>query len=301
MKARRPTPSDYMDQDRHPDNWPMVLTDRDGRILEHIHEYDGFLADYQVKDLEFTGMRQARDRLGKLFHNGYLNRTNRRGRTRFGTMIYWLSAQGAEYVAGVQGVPREELRWMKQLREDLVPHNLLVNDFTLILQQACAQSEEFNLYHWINESVFRADPDKVEYTTSTGKRTGRNLIPDRYFLVEREGDRLFRSRLLLELDVATHPNKRFADQKVLPGIAYLRSEAYQKRFGSQSGRWLLVTTGDRRLSFLKETTERVAGRDATVWYFTTFDRVSVETMLTEPVWYKGGSQEPVALFPPKNS
>lgn len=299
MKSKKPQVSDYTDQDRHPDNWPMVLTERDGRIMEHIHEYDGFLADYQVKELEFTGQRQTRDRLGKLFHNGYLNRTNRRGRARFGAMLYWLAQPGAEHVAGAKGIPWRDFRWAKRLREDLVAHNLLVNDFTLVLQEACANQEHLSLHHWINESDFRADPDRVEYATTTGKKTQRNLIPDRYFLVERQGEKLFRSRLLLELDVATHPNKRFANQKVLPGIAYLRTGAYKKRFGSQSGRWLLVTTSERRLEFLKETTERVAGKDAIVWYFTTYDQVDANSLLTEPVWYQGGKDDPVALFPPR--
>lgn len=279
----------------------MVLTQRDGRILEHIHEYDGFLADYQVKELEFTGLRQAQDRLGKLFHNGYLNRTNRYGRASSGAMIYWLTRKGAMHVATSTGVRFEEFVWTKTLPVSLVQHNLLVNDFTLILQQACPLAQYLSLQYWVNESVFRTDPDRVEYVALSGKKASRNLIPDRFFVVARQGkERPFYSRLLLELDVATHPNKRFADHKVLPGLAYLRSETYLRRFGSNTGRWLVVTTSDTRLGFLKETTERVAGSDARTWYFTTFEQVTPETVLTGDIWQPGGSEERVSLFPSRD-
>ena len=40
----------------------------------------------------------------------------------------------------------------------------------------------------------------------------------------------------------TEDNPRFGEEKVLPGIAYVRSEVYAQRFGDKSGRWLVVTT-----------------------------------------------------------
>ena len=296
MKSKQPKPFDYVDRDRHPDNWRMVFTARDSRILEHIWEYDGYLADYQVKELEFTGMRQAQDRLGKLFHNGYLARTNRMGRARFGTMVYWLTAKGAETVAGAKGVGLEGFKYLKTPRWAQVEHDLLTNSFTIILVKACVTNPEFFLFEWVNESVFRADRDTVTYTNRNGKTLSRQIIPDRYFVIDRKGERDFRARLLMELDNSTHANKNFADEKVLPGIAYLRSDVYQSRFGKKAGRWLVVTSSDIRLSYLKETTERAAGDDAKFFHFTTFNRVSVESVLEEPIWFKGGQKLPVSLF-----
>lgn len=298
MAKRKPTPLDFSDVERHPDNWPMVLTPRDRRILQHIHTFDGFLADYQVQRLEFTGMRQCQDRLAKLFHNGFLNRTNRRGRTSFDSMIYWLTSEGAEIVAGGSNQDWSDFRWQKQLRPDLIEHNRLVNDFSLDVLEAIGLAPDLSLYLMVNESVFRSDSDRVTFQTQTGKRAQRNIIPDRFFIIEREDEpKPFRSRLLLELDLATHPNNRFADQKILPGIAYLHSDAYLQRFGSNSGRWLVVTTSLRRLAYLKETAERAAGRDSMLWYFTTFEQVSAESVLTAPIWLPGGKEAPIALFP----
>lgn len=298
MKANKPLLNDYQDRKRNArgHNWRMLFTDRDGRILEHIWEYDGFLTDYQIRELEFSGHRQAQDRLGKLFHNGYLNRTNRQGTAAHGAMIYWLTRQGAEYVAQVKGLPWEGFRYARNLKRSM-EHDILVNDFTIILQKACAGKDDVTLIDWINESTFRADRDRVEYTNLMGRVVKRDLIPDRYFLIERRGRQRFRSRLLLELDNATHRNKRFADDKVLPGIAYIRSHMYEARFGVKKGRWLIVTTSDQRLGFLKETTERVAGRDARIFYFTTFERVTAETVLSRAIWFRGGEETSVALFP----
>lgn len=300
MKTKRPQPNEYEDQQRNSQgkNWQMVFTARDGRILEHIWEYDGFLADRQVRDLEFnpTGLRQAQDRLGKLFHNDYLNRTNRRGKAAHGEMIYWLTKKGAEYVAEVKGIEWTDFRYARVLKRSM-EHDILVNDFTIIIHKACEVSADLVLVHWVNESAFRADRDRVAYTTMAGKPASRDVIPDRYYLIERPGDKKFRSRLLLELDNTTHPNTRFADEKVLAGLAYIRSKEYLARFGSNGGRWLVVTTSDQRLGFLKETTERAAKRDARVFYFTTFERVAVDSVLTEPIWYPGGEDAPVALFP----
>lgn len=299
LKPRGVKPNDYIDTDRHPDHWPFRLTERDRRLLEHFYVYDGVLADYQVQALEFNSLRRAQDRLGKLFHNGFLARTNARGRASYGCMIYWLAEPGAEEVAAQYGQSLRELKYLVTPRWSQVNHDVLVNDFLLTVQAACAQSDELTLYEWINESTFRADPDEVKYITLTGKQEKRRVIPDRYLVIDRTGEKVFRSRLLVELDHSTHPNPRFANEKVLAGLAYLRSEAYMMRFGSQSGRWLIVTTGEKRLRYLKETTERAAGRDAVVFYFTTFDRVSSETVLTGEIWQRGGDDAPVALFPPR--
>lgn len=273
-----------------------MLTTRDKQILEAIHACDGLLADYQIKELFFTGARQARDRLMKLFHNGYLARPSKRERASYPCMFYWLTERGADAVAGLQGVSLSELVWVAEPRWSKIEHDLLVNDFRLILRNACLKNPEFELKLWVNESVFNSDRDTVAYIGVDNTRRHRAIIPDGFCVVVRHTDRPFYSRLLLELDMATEDNPRFAREKVLPGIAYLHSEIYVKRSGRNSGRWLVVTTGRRKMLNLKEAAERVAGDDARVFYFTTFDQVNTETILTAPIWYPGGAKEPIALF-----
>ncbi len=54
-------------------------------------------------------------------------------------------------------------------------------------------------------------------------------------------------RYLLEIDRSTEDNPRFFREKILPGLAYIKTKAYEERFGHRSGRWLVVTTGEKRL------------------------------------------------------
>lgn len=297
MQRRRPDPSDFIDRSREPEKWVFRMTERDERILEHIWEHGGFLTDYQITALEFGAARNARRRLGNLFHNGYLSRLNLRGRARYGFTVYWLTGQGLEQVAQAREFHPREYPYVENLPWGSLEHDVLVNDFVIAVQQACAASEELSLYEWVNERIFRSDPDTIEYVALSGKTTKKNVIPDQFMVIDREqAGHGFRSRLLLELDNATHPNKRFADEKVLAGLAYLRSAVYERRFG-KGGRWLVVTKSQTRLAYLKDITERAAGKDAGVFYFTTFEQVTSETVLTAPIWIKGGESAPVALFP----
>ena len=52
-----------------------------------------------------------------------------------------------------------------------------------------------------------------------------------------------RIRYLLEIDRSTEDNPRFLREKILPGLAYIQSQAYEERFGHRC--WALVG-GDHR-------------------------------------------------------
>lgn len=280
--------------DQRPENpRPMHFTQRDSRILEAIHAFDGMMGQYQLQRLFFTGQRQCRGRLSVLFQHGYLARPNRRRRASLPCMIYWLDRRGAAHVAGLSGQNLAGFRYRREPRWSQVEHDLAVNDFRLDVMKACARRSDFTLEEWVPEGEFLAQPDRVTYTRPNGKTAKRLVRPDGFFVVRRG---TYHSRLLLELDRATEDNPRFARQKVLPGVAYLRSAAYKKRFGYQSGRWLVVTTTGRRLRNMKRQTEVAAGKHARVFYFATFDHIQAKTVLTAPVWWRGGEETPISLF-----
>ena len=270
----------------------MHFTRRDSRILEAIHAYDGMLGAHQIRRMFFTGERQCRGRLSLLFQHGYLARPDRRQRASLPGMIYWLDRRGAEHVAVLSGMTVQDLGWRRAPRWSQVVHDLAVNDFRLDVSEACARHPGCELERWVPEGEFLAHPDTVTYARADGRQARRQVRPDGFFVI-RQG--AYRSRLLLELDRATEDNPRFVRQKVLPGLAYLRSGAYQRRSGFGSGRWLVVTTSERRLHNMKQATERVVEQGARVFWFTTSDRVTPETVLTSPIWHRGGSDERVAL------
>ena len=271
----------------------MRFTKRDGRILEAIHAFDGMMGENQIRCLFFRGERRAKERLSLLFHNGYLARPDRRRRFSIPCMVYWLDKRGAAYVAGLSGKELSGFKYRKRPTWLRIEHDLAVNDFRLDVMEACGMSPILEFEEWIPQGEFWASPDTVEYKDAAGRTIKRRIRPDAFFFIRRPG---YRYRLLLEIDMATEDNPRFAREKVLPGTAYLQSEAYKRRFGGRSGRWLVVTTGERRMRNMKRQTEMTADRNASVFYFTTFDQVKPETVLTAPIWYRGGDDGPWPLI-----
>lgn len=267
----------------------MRLTERDRRILEAVHTYDGVLSFSQLQRLFFTGKSQSELRLRLLYQNSYLARPDEGQRRRVPEMIYWLDKKGAEIVASLDGTPLPEFYWRKEPRWFQLEHDLEVTDFRLDLIQACQTDASIRIESWIPESEFWAYPDEVTYNFQ-GKPLKRHIRPDGFFMLN-TGDH--RIRYLLEIDRSTEDNPRFLREKILPGLAYLKSESYEKRFGHRSGRWLVVTTGERRLSNMlsQASLAKVNG----LFYFTTFDKVNPKTLLHSPIWRRIDRKESVPL------
>ncbi len=278
-----------------------VLQERDVRILEAIYVFDGMMGAQQIKRMFFDTWRTARGRLSKLYKAGYLNRCDRMRRAALPDMVYFLGRRGAEFLADLNHEQYSEFRWRREPKWSMVAHDLRVNDFRLDVSEACAMNSALELEEWIPGNEFWARPDVIVYEDGNGKREKRGIRPDGYFVIQSwraAEDKWYRSRLLLEIDMRTEDIPRFGREKVRPGIAYLRSDAYERRFGFKSGRWLVVTTGERRMQNMKRQTETAAGKDANLFYFTWFDLISPQTLLTEPIWYRGGGDDPTALFQP---
>ncbi|HET6443927.1 MAG TPA: replication-relaxation family protein [candidate division Zixibacteria bacterium] len=279
------------------------LTRRDRHILETIHAFDGILSLKQIERLYFSGSRGTwpRERLRGLFHNGYLNMPDPANihRVPLGETIYFLGEKGAAFVAGLRGEVLRNFPWRRQPRWSLISHDLAVNNFRIDVIDATQASHFLSLHHWTPESEFWAYPDKVEYRTASGTTRKRRVIPDGLFTIRRPDavrpgvtEEL---AFLLEIDMGTEDNPRFAREKVRPGVAYLKSQAYKKRFGIDYGRWLVVTTSQKRLENMAAQAERAGGSE--LFYFITFDSVSAETTLTQPIWRLVGSENNRSLVP----
>lgn len=268
----------------------MRLTERDRHILEAIHAYDGMLGFSHIRRLFFTGKSQAEERMKRLYQHRYVKRPNREQRMRLPEMIYWLDRRGAEVVASLASISLPDFKWRKKPRWFQVEHDLAVTDFRLDLQEACQANPEVRLETWVPESEFWAYPDKVSYTYHD-RQMKRNVRPDGFFMLETPDHHI---RYLLEIDRSTEDNPRFLREKILPGLAYLKSQAYEQRFGHRSGRWLVVTTGERRLSNMLRQARR--GKAKGLFYFTTYDGVGVDTILFSPIWRRADRQELVPLL-----
>lgn len=236
-----------------------------------------------------------------LFNHGYVQMPEEEDayRVPFGEVIYWLDKKGAELVAGLRGETLAHFPWRRKPRWSMVTHDLLVNDVRIAVQETCEKAPNLKLSEWVTDSTFRADPDAVSIRTRTLRSKTRQVIPDAFFTIERltRGEERKREKFsfLLEVDMATESNSRFAQEKVKAGRAYLGSSAYKKRFGVSYGRYLIVTTGEKRLSYLKRTAERAGGEK--LFYFTTFEELNAESVLFGKIWQLAGSSERTAIVP----
>lgn len=269
---------------------PMRLTERDRNILQAIHAYDGVLSFSQIQRLFFTGKSQAEQRLKLLYQHRYLGRPDQDQRRRLSEMVYWLDRRGAELVASLSGISVTEMGWRKEPRWFQMEHDLAVNNFRLDLQQACQNASEVNMERWVPESEFWAFPDQITYNYGN-HHLKRFIRPDGLFILTFQKNRI---RYLLEIDRSTEDNPRFLREKILPGLAYLKSPEYEQRFGHRSGRWLVVTTGDRRLNNML--TQAQSGGAQGLFYFTTYGRLSAQTILFSPIWQRADRNDLVPLI-----
>jgi hypothetical protein len=272
-------------------NPPSIrLTERDKHILEAIYAYDGMLGFSQIRRMFFTGKSQVEQRMKLLYQHRYINRPNKEQRRRLPEMIYWLDKRGAEIVASRDSTPMKEFSWRKAPRWFQVEHDSAVNDFRLNVEEACMGEPNVELDMWIPESEFWSYPDRIEYRYND-RKMNRYVRPDGFFILTTPDHHI---RYLLEIDRSTEDNPRFLREKILPGLAYIRSKAYEERYGHRTGRWLVVTTSERRMRNMLRQAKTAKAKG--LFYFTTYSQITVDRLLLTPIWQRADRDEPVPLL-----
>ena len=303
---------------------------RDGEILRAIYRYDGVLAKRHIKSLFWpnTSLRAMEMRLSALYHQSYLDwPTQEQWRIKpIPEAICWIGWRGALWIAGDRKLevepprtPNEtqlrrlaaklrehSIHWLREPRWSQLAHDLSVVDFRQAVERAANETPSLALEEWIPEGAFLSHMDEVVYAIrdrkGSRKQQKRGIRPDGYFVIVDNGRRNqglpARARLLLELDMATHDTNSFFQEKVLAGIAYIQSPAYKSRFGHNSGRWLVVATGEVRMKHLMRQTQQAVGGSASVFLFTIFEQVRAANVLTAPIWWQVGCDRPGSLFVP---
>lgn len=298
---------------------PVVLQKRDKRLFKKIYAYDGFLTRRQIHDLYWLKVnpKTMDRRLTLLTKNGYLQIPSLEERRNFAIPepVVWLGWRGILYIAQERGVSvsmpirineshlrklQKELRqtgiyWQRSPRWSQLSHDIAVNDFRLTVEYATHYYSHLELETWVPEGAFLSEMDTVQIA---GKKKG--IRPDGFFILVNQNHRIqhqpARARFLLEYDNSTHAVSRFGKEKALAGVAYIRSEAYRKRFGYNSGRWLIVCKSEIRMKHLKAKTEQVVGKDAKLFYFTTKAYLTPSTLFNQPIWLQGGQDKLVPLI-----
>ena len=176
-------------------------------------------------------------------------------------------------------------------------------DFRLALARALDQLPHLEIEQWVPESVFRADTDVVQfsYTDKHGnqRKRSKGVIPDGFFVIKdrqrSEERKPHRALFLLEVDLASHDNTSFGIEKAAAGGAYIHSSFYKKRFGTDAGRWLVITTGSVRLRNLIQQTDRYAQDFRDMFYFSTLEEIIYQSVLMDRIWRQPGNDRAVAL------
>lgn len=303
MKTPKNKYTNKIDTNRKPTRG-FLPNDQQIEILEYIWQH-GFLHVDQVRELlGLRGLSWSGELLSELFHNSYLHRPNPHVRKRYDFMFYWLSKKGARKVAEKHNTNLSGLDWQRRPLWSQIDHDATVTDLRIILEKACDREPDFTFQTWYNETTFRSWQDSVEYTNSKGNKRTKKIYLDAFALIVQENPEPnkndFFSRLMIECEMSPKSNPRFGDDKLLPQLAYLRSDMYKKRTGSQtgSGRFLYIVPSEEKMNNFRRAVRSYINKiDWAVFYFTTYDQVSDETILFGDIWHKADLNEPpVSLF-----
>lgn len=236
-----------------------------------------------------SGKKRAEDKLRHLYRAGLIHRPEKSEMSMYGGLIYW--------------------RFRKPKISEIF-HTLTINDFHLLVTEACDVDSELELIDWQPSLAFKGKlADVVKHYNPSGQPIRKGYEPDSYFqllfsraLSPQEQAQYnakyeeYDFRFLLEIDTGSEQNWRVYEEKILLGHPYISSPVYKKRFGDNSGRMLIVTrgkggsSGERRLELLKLKTEAFFNDERAEFYlFTTFDRVAeAGDIVRDPIWDQGG-------------
>jgi hypothetical protein len=279
---------------------PLRLMARDVAIVETVYDCRAATTNH-VATAHFspTTLTKCDERLRKLYHHGFLLRTEQPSSVFEPNkpLVYWIDRRGLELLAQIRGVNPSEIHWnpnQHKVGNQFLYHLLDTNTVRIAIRKA-AETHGYTIIDWKNEEILRAEHknDIVTFINAQGNTQTTTVIPDDYFLLEKPLPEEHRSRILrlfVEIDrrtVTGEANTSSISQrdwahKIRAYLAYFRSDAYIKRYGSTAGRVLIVTTGEKRAQHLREITEKNDGK-AKFW-FTTFSQVRPETILTTPIW-----------------
>lgn len=295
-KKRTPTASD--------NSSGLRLSEEDQRILETIHTFEGVISLEQVGRLVSPDTKpdQIKDHMKRLVDQGYVQTLPEGASDQAGEaeIVYWLDEKGAAAVATARGDDPAEFQWQRTLSWPLVSHNLTINRFHIDVVQACEASTAITLERWVPAQEFWAYPDTMSYAARAAKIGGPGSRPDGFFQLQRSlPDHTGEFAFILEIDSPTGNTSPLAPGEGLPGLAYLRSKSYQHRFGIRHCRWLAVAKEPGRMEHIRERARRADGQG--LFYFTTLEQVTPQTVLSEPIWWTDNADAPIRLIPEAES
>jgi len=275
---------------RHPQSGGIQLTERDRNILWAVADYR-LLTAQQLQTLFFPSLHQTYARLVKLYDHGYLERVflGQQADKMNQPILYALGKAGKQVLEAEQGEALQVRAGALVRTPTFLRHTLAINSVRVAIHKAC-ENGECRLLAWLDEADLKANYDRVRIRNRQDRLISVSVIPDGYFRLETPRGV---THCVLELDNATETLSRY-QQKLLAYQHYYDSGGYERRFGTRSLRVLTVTTGRKvRCRNLCATAESIGGR--LLYWFTTFDQITPDTILYTPIWQVPSGDELLAL------
>ena len=266
----------------------LILQQRDREIIKSIYSFR-ILTRQQLQQLfRINSTRRINQRLRKLYDHKYLSRyflPTIRGSAK---AIYYLGPQGGTIVADELGIDlnliKQKRKSTVELQELFLNHVLGLNDIRIAFYLSLFIFPDMTLERWINDN----DCHQQYRVTANGKNVIKQFRPDGYFRILHKG-KLY--SFFIEYDRSTMTQGRFAG-KVLSYLNFYSLGYYEKRFGVQYFRVLVVTKTRERLSNLQRTVGTITDK---LFWFTTMEQIT-PNMVFGPIWQRVGDRSNSSLI-----
>ncbi|MFN8495572.1 MAG: replication-relaxation family protein [Caldilineaceae bacterium] len=308
----------------------LCLGARDFAILWDVYVANPITAE-QISALHFeptavnavSAIKNCQRRLRQYVQAGYVQRQRYRTPGKAGRYqyLYTLTEQGAATVYAYLGVepglaegkPKHDPKGL-----GIAPHNLIATAVRIAVKRACAADLRTELDLWLYDRELRIEgmTDVVYSPKATGKPKLIPLIPDAVFVLRQQQRTCL---CFVEIDTgsttveANALEKRSWVTKTMGYANFLQSEQYRQRYSRYfahlpaasipPARVLVVTTSERRLQNLVETTQRTLvalGAEqfcSWLWFTTTAWATDAQRVLAAPIWYTAAFGDPLPLLP----
>lgn len=274
----------------------MRLTPRDYEILHTLYRYDGVLSVDQIHRWFFGVKRRAYYRIQALCEQHCLQRLTPQERFRVPEAIVWLDKTGAQVLADYVGLEYTDLHWRTQPRWSKVSHDLALNEFRHIFEEALQVNPSYSLEQWLGQDELeRALTTPLSYLDVNGVTQKKLIRPDGYLTMQVTSEQPYLLRFLIELDNNTTSSQRFGRDKVSPLIHFLRSETYKRVLNGKSGRVLVVAVGSRQRFDTLRTEVMRAGGSSYFLFVRSEEWQTIAQVLTQPLLYLAHQATPFSF------
>jgi hypothetical protein len=231
------------------------FTTRDKDILIDVYSYR-YLSASQIERLRFPSKRTAQRRLQTLHTLGYLKSFTT---PNIAERIFYLDKKGAEVVAYEWKTEIASLDWQRHSQPKdyyFIKHFLAINDFRILVSQAC-QASGLTLLGFIPEYI--GEQTKQGYVKKYIRDSVKNLshTPDAVFALQKNNKpALFFAEIDRGTELINDPDKGIL-KAIIFYLNYWTAKGYvrfEKDFKCQfeTARILILTTSQTRLQHIRE-------------------------------------------------